>query len=103
MNKDSIIHNGVLPALRIIIIEAEELCYWDMYQKSDLVIKNLDNSFDLHYADLMPPNLDMLHLFGKKKLKIKELNGEYYSDDFVNVVFKKQLRVDEKNKRVTKK
>lgn len=103
MNKDNIIKNGVLPAIRIIIIEAAELCYWEIYQKGDFAIKNQDHFFDKHFADLMPPNLDLLYLYENKKLKLKQLGGEYYSFDIVNIVFKYPLMVDKDNNRVFKK
>ena len=92
-----------LPTIRIVLIDAAELYYAEHYSKEEFVINNPNSvSFDKHYKDLMPPNLDLIHLAELKKLTLGKVGDEYYTDDFVNVMFKYSLRVNEKGERVFK-
>ena len=73
--------------IRFIEIEAADLYFADAYNRP-IEIKNSVDEFNDKYSDIVPPNLDLYFLESKKKLAIKKLGDEYYSDVFVNVSFK---------------
>ena len=104
MAKQLINYAEELPSVRIILIEAAEIYFYNNYSPNDLIIKNEGNFFDKHFKDLMPPSLDLIHLFEKEKLTLKKLGDEYYTNDFVNVVFdvKHPLKIGENNERTFK-
>ena len=85
--------------IRFIEIEAADLYYSSVYNKP-LEIKNSDDEFNDKYSDIVPPNLDLYYLESKKKLTLKKLGEEYYSDIFVNVSFKCPLYINKKKEQV---
>ena len=85
--------------IRLIEIEAADLYYSSVYNKP-IEIKNGEDEFNEKYSDIVPPNLDLYYLESKKKLTLKTLGEEYYSDVFVNVSFKYPLYVNKKKEQV---
>ena len=85
--------------IRFIEIEAADLYFADVYNRP-IEIKNSVDEFNDKYSDIVPPNLDLYYLESKKKLAIKKLGDEYYSDVFVNVSFKYPLYVNKKKEQV---
>lgn len=85
--------------IRFIEIEAADLYYSSIYNKP-IEIKNGEDEFNDKYSDIVPPNLDLYYLENKKKLTLKKLGEEYYSDVFVNVSFKYPLYVNKKKEQV---
>ncbi len=102
--------NSNCPSFRIILLPAEEIYHAQYVAKEHLIIKNNNDSFDKHYSDVLAFNLDLLFLLEYEKkfdietnsLKSKTINGEYYTDDFINVSFEYVLRLNEKKERVFK-
>ena len=105
--------NNNCPSYRIIYLQAAEIYYVSNITKQELEIKNSKESFDKHYSDLMPLNLDLLYLLecehkviedesGNRSFKGKRIKGELYTDAFVNVSFKHSLWLNKNNERVFK-
>ena len=100
--------NSNCPSFRIILLQAAETYRAQYITKEDLVIKNTKDAFDKHYSDVLAFNLDLLYLLEYEKkfdirnntLKSKTINGEYYTDDFVNVSFEYSLWMNDKYERV---
>lgn len=105
MAKQTIDYSEKLPSIRILLVEASEIYFYDNFSPKNLVIENYGTIFDKHYKDLMPANLELIYLFEAGKLKLKQLGKEYFTNDFVNVIFnnKHPLRINEKNEIVKKK
>lgn len=100
--------NNNCPSFRIILLQAAEIYRAKYIVNENLVIKNTKDSFDKHYRDVLAFNLDLLYLLEyedkfdiqNNTLKSKTINGEYYTDAFVNVSFEYSLWMNEKNERV---
>ena len=69
--------------LRIIQLRADEI----KKAKFSLTIKNGKETFEDHFKELMPLNLDVLYLNSLGKLDVNELLDEQYTYDFVSVMF----------------
>ncbi len=104
--------NNNCPSFRIILISAAEIYRAQYITHEDLVVKNSKDSFDRrYYKDVLAFNLDLLYLLEYEKkfniednsLKSKTINGEYYTDDFINVSFEYSLWMDENHERVFEK
>ena len=101
--------NNNCPSFRIILISAAEIYHTQYITHEDLVVKNSKDSFNRkYYKDVLAFNLDLLYLLEYEKkfniedgsLKSKTINGEYYTDDFINVSFEYSLKINDKNERV---
>ena len=88
-----------LPTIRIVNINSSEI-YLSFLNKELLEIKNEGNSFNKHFSDIMPSNLDLIYLNDLGKLSLKKFKDEYYSLDLVNVSFKFPLWRDKDGKQV---
>ena len=84
---------------RIIFIQAADIYYAKVSNKP-LEIKNTDNKFDSHFIEITPANLDLYYLREQGKLRIKQLNGEQYTFDFINVTFEYPLFTNKKGEKV---
>ena len=85
--------NEGFPSFRIILIEAAEIYFTQYINDEKLTIKNPKDEFDKHFCDLMTMSLDLIHLIKQGKLKYKMIDEEYYTYDFINVSFKKHLKI----------
>ena len=100
--------NNNCPSFRIILLSAAEIYRAQYITKEDLIIKNTRDAFDKHYSDVLAFNLDLLYLLEYEKkfditsntLTSKTINGEYYTDAFVNVSFEYSLWMNDKLERV---
>lgn len=100
--------NSNCPSFRIILLQAAEIYRAQYIVNEDLVVKNTKDSFDKHYRDVLAFNLDLLYLLEyedkfdiqNNTLKSKTINGEYYTDAFVNVSFEYSLWMNDKYERV---
>ena len=100
--------NNNCPSFRIILLSAAEIYRAQYITKEDLIIKNTRDAFDKHYSDVLAFNLDLLYLLEYEKkfdiktntLTSKTINGEYYTDAFVNVSFEYSLWMNDKFERV---
>ena len=88
-----------LPTIRIVNINSSEI-YLSFLNKELLEIKNEGNSFNKHFSDIMPSNLDLIYLNDLGKLSLKKFKDEYYSLDLVNVSFKFPLWRDKDGEQV---
>lgn len=88
--------------IRIIQIDGSEIFYY-VKTNQGLVIQNKKDDFGRHFSELLSPNLDVEYLKSVNKFKIKELLGEKYSYDFINVAFDYETRINNKGERIYKK
>lgn len=101
MPKQRINYRELLPTIRIVLLDAADIYFNKKYQKDPLVIENPNSeSFDKHFNDLMPPNLDLIHLDEIGELTIGKIAEEYFTYDIVNVEFGYSLKTNSAGERV---
>ena len=86
-NKDIFDRDFSQTRIRFLSLKAINI-YYSMIRGKPLVIENGKNIVDRHFSNLMPPNLDLIYLNEKGKLKVYELGEDLYSYDLVKVDFK---------------
>ena len=86
-------------SFRIPKIDGADL-YETIDKKEPFPIGPIKGKFPYCFKSLLPFCLDTHHLIALGKLKIKELNGESYTTDFIKVTFDYSCRYDKGGKRI---
>ena len=102
-NKDIFDRDFSEARIRFLSLDANKIYYSILYKhQKEITIKNKKDGIDDRFTNLMPPNLDLIYLNEKGKLKVYEMDDELYSYDLIKVNFNYDLMIDEKGKLTTK-
>lgn len=90
-----------VPTIRIINIQGADIFYHKFRNEAIHVEAHDDEEFDELFSDIVPPNLDLIYLKEKNKLKLYEFEGEFYSYDLINLSFFNSLYLNDNSEKTT--